>query len=358
MVRELAREFQVTFIESLGLRRPELKLRDIRRVVRRIFPRSQKNSFSRSVPERVSVVSPKVIPIHTEKWRRLNKRLLRSQLASAQAIKDVDIYWTYSPVTYDMEQTSTTRIYHCVDLYGQFPGIDAKLIDHAEQRLVAAGFRAAGSSEVVVEHLESQGFKDVIYWPNVADTSAIARIRDREGEVARNGAIFAGNLSDKKVDFDLLEAVVKSGVHLALAGPIAEGGGESQKRVEELIRLGATYHGVLSLDELSAAMLRCTVGLIPYLSNSYTLGVSPLKTYEYLAAGLSVVATPLPGVTPIDAHVVTPPNSAAFVSSVKATSASPAASLVKARIQLANGHSWDARGAAARKLIHELGPRP
>ena len=36
------------------------------------------------------------------------------------------------------------------------------------------------------------------------------------------------------------------------------------------------------------------MGLIPYCVSPYTQGVDPLKVYEYLAAGLAVVATPLP----------------------------------------------------------------
>src|SRR5205814_575142 len=45
------------------------------------------------------------------------------------------------------------------------------------------------------------------------------------------------------------------------------------------------------------------VGLIPYTINPLTTGVSPLKTYEYLASGLAVVSTPLPSIGVDDGDV-------------------------------------------------------
>ena len=56
--------------------------------------------------------------------------------------------------------------------------------------------------------------------------------------------------------------------------------------------------------ELAHLYRQCTVGLIPYVVNDYTQGVSPLKTYEYLAAGLCVVSTGVPSVSPVAGDVV------------------------------------------------------
>lgn len=46
--------------------------------------------------------------------------------------------------------------------------------------------------------------------------------------------------------------------------------------------------------DLPAALRGADVGLIPYAINELTSSIFPMKVYEYLAAGLPVIATPLP----------------------------------------------------------------
>lgn len=350
MVRELARAFPVTFVESLGLRRPEFSRSDMRRVISR-FSSRKPSTARRDIPDGVDVLSPTVVPIHAAPWTFLNRSILNRQFRSWSAHLGPRIYWTYSPVTYGFEDLADVSIYHCVDLYGQYPGIDAALIDQAEKRLARSGIQAIGSSEVVVAHLRSQGFANVIYWPNVADTAEIQKVADASGPFTRTGALFAGNLSAKKVDFALLKALLDSGVNVNLAGPVDEGGSGARELVDELIAAGCTYHGVLDLEALSAVMLRCKVGLIPYQINGYTNGVSPLKTYEYLAAGLSVVSTTLPGVVPVAGHVATAESATEFVEKVTAACGGWNEGQLAERSALAHKHSWTGRGVEARDLV-------
>lgn len=355
MVRELSRQYDVCFSESLGLRKPEFTLRDLRRIRSRLRSSTRSDEQERVLPLRARVVSPKVVPIHTPPWSHFNQRLLNRQFNGWTGHHGDKVLWTYSPVTYGFEKLADVTVYHCVDLYGEFPGIDAGLIDEAEQRLAQADVTAIGSSEVVVRHLVRQGFKDVIYWPNVADTDEIKRVSRATVAVRENSAVFAGNLSLKKVDFALLESLVAHGVELHLAGPVAEGGGEGTAALEELIVAGARYHGVLTLAELTALMLACKVGLIPYQLNSYTEGVSPLKTYEYLAAGLSVVSTGLPSMVEDGTDIFVSKSTEGFVLRVAAEAKSPDAPEAQLRrLRLAEAHSWTLRGEQARVLIERL----
>ncbi len=57
-------------------------------------------------------------------------------------------------------------------------------------------------------------------------------------------------------------------------------------------------------------MLRgADAGLIPYARNALTESIFPMKVYEYLAAGLPVVATPLPALAGVP-DVSTAPDAA------------------------------------------------
>lgn len=54
------------------------------------------------------------------------------------------------------------------------------------------------------------------------------------------------------------------------------------------------YLGLKSYHELPAYLHHFDVGLIPFLQTEMTKGCNPIKLYEYYAAGIQVLGTPLP----------------------------------------------------------------
>jgi len=350
VTRELAREFRVTFVESLGLRRPELSRRDLRRVRRRLVGGVRAAGVSRPRPDGVEVLSPRLVPVHVGPVRGLNRAALHRLVGRWSTHRGPRVLWTYSPQTYGLETVAAT-MYHCVDLLAEVPGIPARVVLDGERQLSGSGASAAACTELVRDHLRTVGFPDPMLWPNVAD---VALYRDAAVGSVRTPAraVFAGNLSTSKVDFALLEAVARAGIDLHLAGPVAEGGGSAGVEVRRLVAAGATFHGVLAPAELAGLYASATVGLIPYLINPYTRGVSPLKTFEYLAAGLCVVTTPLPGVQgSVDVLVA---SGFSFVDAVVEHAAVPRADVLARRVQEAERHSWTARGGVVRETVHRL----
>ncbi|WP_156869833.1 glycosyltransferase family protein [Sporichthya polymorpha] len=350
-VRELSRSRPVTYIESMGLRQPELSLRDLRRVAKRLSPRQSAVSVRRPCPPNVRVVTPLVLPRHTGLARRINRPRVHALAQSWFESAEPRLLWTYTPVTYGLEEHATATVYHCVDLLGEVEGIPRDLIWREEERMAALGVHAFGTSEHVVAHLRDRGFIRVGYWPNVADTEVIAAARPSQSNRVPRRAVFAGNLSPQKIDFDLLLGLVGAGFDVHLAGPVAEGGGSARSALSELRDAGATYHGLLEPLQLAKLYWTAEVGLIPYLDNPYTRGVNPLKTFEYLAAGLAVVSTPLPSVTPISNHVVMAAGRDAFIRAVEelAHPADP-----EPRLKIAQAHSWTQRGDEIRATADRL----
>lgn len=355
-VRELARANDVTFVQSMGLRKVELKARDLVRIaqrIQRIASPGRDATRRRPVPDRVHVVSPRVIPRHRGWTRRLNKKALAGQFREWSTSSDARVLWLYSPLDYGLAEHADLIVYHCVDLLGTFPGIDSGLITDAERHLASLDHVvAAGSSPAVVAHLESMGFGDPLFWPNVADTDSFTDPVPATGHTRRSAAVFAGNLTKNKVDFALLHSLVDARIELHLAGPIAEGGGDTRAAVDDLVSRGASYHGLLDLPALATLQSSCSVGLIPYVRNDYTAGVSPLKTFEYLASGLAVVSTGVPSVQEIDGHVsvVRPENFVAVTRDILLASPPPAAT-VASRKEIAEGMSWNGRGRVLRDLV-------
>ncbi len=95
------------------------------------------------------------------------------------------------------------------------------------------------------------------------------------------------------------------------------------------------------------------MGLVPYRSTPLTRGISPLKTFEYLAAGLPVVSTPLPAVAPVDGAVFLQ-DPATFVARVLQLLADEDPSRPARMTRLAQGHDWESRGRDLRALAGQL----
>ena len=104
------------------------------------------------------------------------------------------------------------------------------------------------------------------------------------------------------------------------------------------------YGAVIALREGASA----DVGLVPYGISRFNIGSFPLKTLEYLAAGLPVVSTPLPGVEWLasdDVRVADGPE--AFSAAVRSVlGAGRTESDDRRRREFAAAHSWDRRAAA------------
>lgn len=363
VVRELCREgcSRVRFVESLALRRPELTARDLSRVATRIRSairgtRRRSPGRRRQCPDGLDVKSPLVLPVHSGIPARLNRHLLSPSVADWIAFDGLRLLWTYSPVTYGLERRADATVYHCVDLMAEVPGIARAAVERGERQLALQGARAAASSGVVKRHLESLGFAGVMLWENVADFEAISRALPLGTHRAANRVIFAGNLSPGKVDYRILESLADAGFDVCVAGPRAEGGGSDTREFASLMGHGVRYLGVLPLEQLAEEMASATVGVIPYLLNDYTRGVSPLKTYEYLAAGLAVVSTPIPGVDASLAHVDVEESVADFVGRVARLARVPTQAEIESRISVAKQHSWSGRGDQVRSLVREVLP--
>ncbi len=96
------------------------------------------------------------------------------------------------------------------------------------------------------------------------------------------------------LDFDALEAIrrARRGGTLVLVGP---GSPATDERVRALAaREGVAVLGPKPYAEVPAYMQGLDVGLIPFrAADPFVQGINPNKVYQYLAAGVPVVTTPL-----------------------------------------------------------------
>lgn len=351
LAQGLARSADVVYIESFGLRAPRPTRADAARVGRRITGRATRPSGTGPGADRtrIEVVRPRVVPFHGSRTVRAVNRRLVDRLA-VTAIEDA-VLWTFSPLTYGLERRARAVVYHSVDLLHTQPGVPAAALLEAEAALVSTADRVLASSAGVAEHLRALGAADVRLWENVADTDLYAGVRaPREPR-----AIFAGNLTPTKIDAELMLQVLERGVPLVLAGPVQiDGTSMSPALRSVLAHPGATYLGTLRPPELARELARSTVGLIPYVQNEYTAGVFPLKVYEYMAAGLAVVATELPSLVTQERPGVTTVARAGYAAAVEGAVRDFRPQEAQQRSGWAAAHSWPARIRQAEELLREL----
>lgn len=344
---------RLTYLNSLSLRRPSLTRSDAARALGKLRTGGRVASTV-DVPSGISVIQPYALPFHRPSSfaYRINQRLLTRRVQRWIATDSRSrALWTFSPVTYGLHRVAAATVYHCVDLLEEVPGYDRVAVRAGERSLAAAGVTAIASSRVVQSHLRDVGFRDVLLWENVADVEMIEAESRVVSRSWRNVA-FVGNLTATKVDFALLQRLVEAlpDVRLHLAGPVAEGGG-AVPDLQPLLRSGrVVYHDTLRPEEMARLLGCCSVGLIPYVRNAYTAGVFPMKTYEYLAAGLAVVATALPSMRP-QHHVSVCTSDDEFIRTVNLLAKRQPDVVVEERRATARAHSWSARGRDAYDLL-------
>jgi glycosyltransferase involved in cell wall biosynthesis len=154
------------------------------------------------------------------------------------------------------------------------------------------------------------------------------------------------------LDFDVLETLRRErrGGTLVLIGP--ETPATSNRLREFASREGVALLGAKPYDQVPGYVQALDVGIIPFRAqDEFVQGINPNKVYQYLAAGLPVVTTPVLDLTPQPPHLWFGTDPASFVSSVEQILAAPGSA--DARREMARAYDWDRLAEKMVKAIEE-----
>lgn len=228
------------------------------------------------------------------------------------------------------------------------------------QRKLRDNLRTADVCATVSPHLASVlegtpgAAAPVVLIPNGCDLPDL----EDPGVPRRRNAGLIGQLNER-LDMQLLEAVQDAGIPLLVIGPRTERDAETGRRLDAFLAApNVTWLGQLPAKELAPHLAEIGVGLTPYADTAFNRSSFPLKTLEYLASGMPVVASDLPAVRWLNTELVTVASGPAeFANQVRRILDSPEeAGLGYLRRDVASLHTWHVRAAQFLGIIQGVKP--
>lgn len=295
--------FKVLYIESPGLRRISATRSDGRRIVNRIARAFRR---PREAGPGLFICAPILLPWHGLRIVQLINRLIfLAQLKTWMKVCGVkrDLLWSYYPLTCRLVNVKNfkTVIYHCVDEIKEQPGMPRQEIAKADAELTRAADVCFVTSRALLQSRQALN-NETYYFPNVADFGHFSRALTEEGGLPDDLSSipsprigFIGAISSYKLDLPLLRYIAEKRPHwnIVMIGKIGEG--EPWTNISEISHLSNVHLiGPRSYDVLPNYLRGMSAAILPCALNEYTESMFPMKFFEYLAAGRSVVSTRLP----------------------------------------------------------------
>lgn len=189
---------------------------------------------------------------------------------------------------------------------GELMGVSRRWLDLREADQLAKADIVTAVSEILASKWTAAGAKAVTVIPNGCDATRFRSSNDApppvDVELPAPIALFMGHLSDR-IDLSCLESVAETGLSLLLVGHRQST--FNLDRMESLLRRpNVQWVGPKGFLELRSYLRVASVGLTPYLDSSFNRSSFPLKTLEYLAAGLPVVSSDLPSARALGTDLV------------------------------------------------------
>jgi glycosyltransferase involved in cell wall biosynthesis len=297
LARQLLREHEIHWVNTIGMRPPRLNWSTWHRGVEKIQSWTKHQGQDQQRPADLHVLNPRMWPTFRRPLGRpLNRELLHRQLrAVVKSAGPSAIAITTIPVVADLLGLLPLGrwVYYCVDDFSEWPGMDQAVLGEMEKRLVQRANVLIAASEVLQERLAGMGRTahllthgvDLDFWQPAVQPLALPMLKDLE----RPLIVFWG-LVDARMDGSFirrLAADLAKGT-IVLAGPTAE----IDPRVfsvDRVFRLPPIEY--TQLPHLAAA---ASVLIMPYVDLPVTRAIQPLKLKEYLATGKPVVVRDLP----------------------------------------------------------------
>ena len=343
VMRILARDNRVLWVNSIGYRAPTASKADISRAFKKLAAVA---TPIREPEPNIFVLNPLAIPAYGKpRVRDLNRRLLRFQVKRAMrklGFKN-PLNWIFNPAAAVIAGTLGEEkvIYYCVDEYTAFSGVASRSLAEMEEGLLRRADLVIVSAEMLYQSKSPFNPRTVMvrhgvdytHFSRALDDSTV--VPEEIASLPRPVIGFHGLIADW-VDLDLMMEVAKHFSHgsIVMIGK-ATTDTSALKSLPNVHFLGRRPYA-----ELPAYCKGFDVALNPFRISELTLNANPLKVREYLAAGLQVVSTAIPEVEVLGQCRIGS-SVEEFIREIELALADPGPS--RARSEAIRAESWEAR---------------
>lgn len=300
LMRLLAKDNRILWVNSIGYRAPTASAKDMKRAWNKI--KAATESVKEAIPN-LFVLSPLAIPAWGKPWiQAINRKLLVWQVK--QAMRKLKfrkpINWVFNPAASVLagQLGEDQLIYYCVDEYTAFSGVPTEALIKMEKELLQRADLVIVSADRLQQSKKQYQNKTVLVRHGVdydhfrQAVSPETEVEEALKRLPHPVLGYFGLMSEDWVDVSLLVKVAEKfrNGSLVLLGKVTMDLGP-------LLKLPNVH--LLGRQPYSTLPSYCKgfdVALIPFPISEVTLNANPLKAREYLAAGLPVVSTAIPEV--------------------------------------------------------------
>jgi glycosyltransferase involved in cell wall biosynthesis len=273
------------------------------------------------------------------------------------------ILYVWHPDLADMVGRFDERlvVFHCYDDYTAFAHLsnaERLVVTDRMHRLLQRADLVFATGEALRARL---GRDDAHIVPNAVDYALYARALAADepppDELARIPHPILAHMGrlNVKVDFRLLAAIARArrDWSVVLIGPVlGEFPPTERAALDELLTQPNAHHiDGKPVPEIPRYLKHIDVGLMAYRPMGWVQHISPIKLYEYTAAGKPIVASDIAELRRHPEYVTIARSPDEWVGAIAHWLSHDAEPLVQARLAFARANSWDARCRTILSLI-------
>ena len=357
---EMQQRYKILWIDSLGLREPEVTAHDIVRIFRKlknaVLAHNRMERTLTNLPSNIHPATPLTIPFWrfdiVRWWNRIYlKRFIRKQYAKYGIVNPVVITTCVASSQVIKDISDNCLVYYCADEYSTITGLKPKLVSCLEKQLLANVDIVFAVSKSLVKS-KSSYHSTVKYLPHGVDvelfSKALAEDISKPDDLPDGYKKIIGfvGLLGEHIDYSIIDHLAQRFDDCAI---VLVGDREYGVKLPE--RTNVLYLGPRKRNVLPNYLAFFDVCINPYLINERNKYANPTKLNEYLAAGRMVVMTPHDEIEEVRGRVEFATGPVEFETKIRALLEVDRDSVKDEISSTMKQHSWNVR---ASWMIHEI----